>query len=239
MKRLIYILSIALSAVAMQAAEPSADTAARDDYQNDTAAESQMEASDMFSTDRIFAVDVDGDVLALNPWEMLGEDDGLGEDFGSLSALQTDLVDYASSFIGTRYRHGAKGPKAFDCSGFTSYVFKNFGMSLSSSSRAQGVQGRQIGKDEVMVGDLMFFSGRRGGKTIGHVGMVVDVDEVTGKIKFIHAATSQGVVIQSFPDGGYYSQRFLQFRRVLDDDNVVPFEARNGRSDKAASEGML
>ena len=69
--------------------------------------------------------------------------------------------------------------------------------------------------------------------------MVVDVDEVTGKIKFIHAATSQGVVIQSFPDGGYYSQRFLQFRRVLDDDNVVPFEARNGRSDKAASEGML
>ena len=49
MKRLIYILSIALSAVAMQAAEPSADTAARDDYQNDTAAESQMEASDMFT----------------------------------------------------------------------------------------------------------------------------------------------------------------------------------------------
>ncbi len=218
----------------MRAAEPSADVAARDDYKADTAGESQYEASDMFSTDRIFAVDTEGDVLALNPWEMLGEDDGLGDDFGSLTALQSELVDYASSFIGTRYRHGAKGPKAFDCSGFTSYIFKNFGMSLSSSSRAQGVQGRKIDKDEVMVGDLMFFSGRRGGQTIGHVGMVVDVDELTGKIKFIHAATSQGVVIQSFPDNGYYSQRFLQFRRVLDDDDVISLEARDSRAAKSA-----
>ncbi len=236
MKQLIYILSIALAAVAMRAAEPAGDVAARDDDRQDTAAESSYEASDMFSTDRIFAVDSDGDVLALNPWEMLGEDDGLGDNFGSLTSLQSELVDYASSFLGTRYRHGAKGPKAFDCSGFTSFVFKNFGMSLSASSRAQGVQGRQIGKDEVMVGDLMFFSGRRGGKTIGHVGMVVDVDELTGKIKFIHAATSQGVVIQSFPDNGYYSQRFLQFRRVLDDDDVISLEARDARSEKRAPE---
>ncbi|MDE6416623.1 MAG: C40 family peptidase [Duncaniella sp.] len=234
MKQLIYILSIALTAVAMRAAEPSTDVAARDDNKADTAAESQYEASDMFSTDRIFAVDSEGDVLALNPWEMLGEDDGLGDDFGTLASLQSELVDYASSFLGTRYRHGAKGPKAFDCSGFTSYVFKNFGMSLSSSSRAQGVQGRKIDKDEVMVGDLMFFSGRRGGQTIGHVGMVVDVDELTGKIKFIHAATSQGVVIQSFPDNGYYSQRFLQFRRVLDDDDVISLEARDNRTAKSA-----
>lgn len=234
MKQLIYILSIALTAVAMRAAEPSTDVAARDDNKADTAAESQYEASDMFSTDRIFAVDSEGDVLALNPWEMLGEDDGLGDDFGTLTSLQSELVDYASSFLGTRYRHGAKGPKAFDCSGFTSYVFKNFGMSLSSSSRAQGVQGRKIDKDEVMVGDLMFFSGRRGGQTIGHVGMVVDVDELTGKIKFIHAATSQGVVIQSFPDNGYYSQRFLQFRRVLDDDDVISLEARDNRTAKSA-----
>lgn len=232
MKQLIYIFSIVLTAVAMRAAEPSRDIAARDDRQAEAMTESQYEASEMFSTDRIFAVDSEGDVLALNPWELLGEDDGLGDDFGSLTALQSELVDYASSFIGTRYRHGAKGPKAFDCSGFTSYVFKNFGMSLSASSRAQGVQGRRIDKDEVMVGDLMFFSGRGGGKTIGHVGMVVDVDEVTGKIKFIHAATSQGVVIQSFPDNGYYSQRFLQFRRVLDDDEVMPLEAREARGDK-------
>ncbi|MDE6303959.1 MAG: C40 family peptidase, partial [Paramuribaculum sp.] len=47
--------------------------------------------------------------------------------------LEMEIVDYAKQFLGTRYRSGAKGPKAFDCSGFTSYVFKNFSLSLGSS----------------------------------------------------------------------------------------------------------
>ncbi len=219
-----------MSAVALRAAEPTMRNADEDSFPTEAANEAGGEGMEFFSTDHIYGVDSTGDVLALTPWEMLGEDDGLGDEFTAISALQSELVDFASSFIGTRYRHGAKGPKAFDCSGFTSYVFKNFGMNLSSSSSAQGVQGRKINKEEVMVGDLMFFSGRRGGKNIGHVGMVVDVDELTGKIKFIHAATSQGVVIQSFPDNGYYSQRFLQFRRVLDDDEVMSLEARQARN---------
>lgn len=154
--------------------------------------------------------------------EMLGEDvDNFG-DFDFNSAIKDNLVDYAKQYIGTRYRRGAKGPSAFDCSGFTSYVFRNFGYSLSPSSSMQGTQGERVSMDEVEVGDLMFFTGRRGGNSVGHVGMVVDVNRETGVVKFIHASTSKGVVIDTYPDGGYYSRRFLHARRVLGDETVNP-----------------
>lgn len=127
--------------------------------------------------------------------------------------LGTSLVDYAKIFIGTRYRRGAKGPKAFDCSGFTSYVFRKFGYSLSPASHLQGTQGEKIKLDEAQPGDLIFFSGRRAGSRIGHVGMVVEAGD--GKVRFIHASTSQGVRIDIYPDGGYYSLRFIGVRRVI------------------------
>lgn len=157
------------------------------------------------------------DVLMPSLAEMLGEEvDDFGE-YDAAADLKDGLVGYASRYIGTRYRSGGKGPAGFDCSGFTSYVFRNFGYELAPSSSQQGLQGERISMDEVEVGDLMFFSGRRGGKTVGHVGMVVDVDHEKGTCRFIHSSTSQGVVVQNFPDGGYYSNRFLQARRVIGD----------------------
>lgn len=162
-----------------------------------------------------FAKTETGDVLMPSLAEMLGEAvDDFGE-FEANAALKDDLVGYASRYLGTRYRSGGKGPGGFDCSGFTSFVFRNFGYSLGASSRVQGQQGESISLDEVEIGDLMFFSGRRGGNTVGHVGMVIDVDREHGTCKFIHASSSQGVVIQNFPDGGYYSNRFIDARRVL------------------------
>lgn len=157
-----------------------------------------------------------GDVYMPTLEEMLGEPvDNLG-DIADNQWLKDGLVDYAKNYIGTRYRHGAKGPNAFDCSGFTSYVFRKFGYQLSPASRMQGTQGEHVDLANVEVGDLMFFSGRRGGSTVGHVGMVVDVDRANGTLKFIHASTKRGVVIQNYPDGAYYSRHFLHARRVID-----------------------
>ncbi len=132
--------------------------------------------------------------------------------------LREDMVEYAKRYLGSRYGRGGKGPKAFDCSGFTSFVFKNFGIQLSPSSSAQGLQGTRIDLANVEVGDLLFFSGRGGGKRVGHVGMVVSVDHEAGTLEFIHSSSSQGVVIQNFPDGGYYSKRYLHASRVIDED---------------------
>ncbi len=103
--------------------------------------------------------------------------------------LINQLKDFASKYLGTRYRRGSSGPKAFDCSGFIGFVFKNFGFNLSRSSSTQYHKGEKVEKDDLRPGDLMFFSGRGGNKSrVGHVAMVVDVNP-DGSCTFIHAST--------------------------------------------------
>ena len=83
-------------------------------------------------------------------------------------------------------------------------------------SSAQYTQGIGVPIGEIRPGDLLFFGGRRSGKArVGHVGMAVDVDE-SGTVTFIHAATSGGIRYDRYPDGGYYSNRFIGARRVLE-----------------------
>lgn len=126
------------------------------------------------------------------------------------------MVDYASKFLGTRYRLGASGPKAFDCSGFTSYVYKNFGITLDRTSRQQYKQGDRVSVDDLQPGDLLFFSSRRSGRgQVGHVAMVVSVDKESNSCEFIHASVKNGVTYQKFPDNGYYSKNFMGARRIL------------------------
>lgn len=138
------------------------------------------------------------------------------DDMMSREHLVNDILGYAKTFVGTPYRRGSKGPKAFDCSGFTSYIFKNFDISLSSSSRAQFLQGEKIETEEVEPGDLLFFSGRANSKSVvGHVGIALSVDD-QGVVTFIHAATSGGVRLDKYPDGGYYSKRYIGAKRVIE-----------------------
>ncbi len=129
--------------------------------------------------------------------------------------LAGEIIDFAAKYLGRPYRLGAKGPSAFDCSGFTGYVFRSFGISLGASSRDQFKQGKSLSLDQVRPGDLMFFAGRRGGSTVGHVVMAVDIND-DGSIQFIHASTKKGITYGTFPDGGYYSKRYLGARRIIE-----------------------
>ena len=145
--------------------------------------------------------------------EILGQLDEFSDDS---SEMIEDLLSYAKKHIGTRYVRGGKTPKGFDCSGFTSYVFKQFGITLSTSSSAQALQGTKVQRDEIVAGDLLFFTGRSAkSKRVGHVGIVVDHDFETGEITFIHAATSGGIKIDRI-SAPYYKARFLQARRVIE-----------------------
>lgn len=124
-----------------------------------------------------------------------------------------DLIGYAKNYIGLHYRRGGKTPKGFDCSGFTGHVFKQFGLSLNASSRSQYTQGDRILPGELQPGDLVFFSGRRGGtKSVGHVGIVVEVN-ADGTFKFIHSAISSGITISDSTEP-YYRSRYVGARRV-------------------------
>lgn len=125
------------------------------------------------------------------------------------------LVQYARQYIGTPYGYGQSNGKRFDCSGFTSFVFSHYGYTLARSSRDQYLEGDSVSQGNWAVGDLVFFSGRSGGQTrVGHVGIVVSVDDEREQFDFIHASTSRGVII-SHSTERYYASRYIGARRVL------------------------
>jgi len=124
----------------------------------------------------------------------------------------SDLLSEAHRYIGRPYVHGAKGPKAFDCSGFTSYVYRQFGYTLSPSSRTQYTEGTNVERNDLRKGDLVFFTSRRSGKNVGHVGIVVSADNESGDFKFIHASV-KGVKVSDFE--GYYLGRYVGARRII------------------------
>lgn len=134
---------------------------------------------------------------------------------GDNSEMVNDMLTFAKKFLGTRYVRGGKSPKGFDCSGFTSYVFNQFGVSLGASSSAQFTQGFEIGREEIMAGDLLFFTGRnsRSGR-VGHVGITIDNNLDTGEITFIHAAIGGGIRIDRI-SAPYYSARYMGARRIF------------------------
>lgn len=125
------------------------------------------------------------------------------------------LLTEAKNHIGKRYKYGSAGDNAFDCSGYTSYVFGKYGYKLNRSSRGQALQGVAVSRDELIPGDLVMFAGRKVSKSrVGHVGIVVSVDRSTGNFTFIHAC-SRGVMISDFAAERYYVQRYICARRVL------------------------
>ncbi len=128
--------------------------------------------------------------------------------------LLNDLLSEARSHLGKRYSRGSKGPKAFDCSGFSSYVYRQFGYSLSPSSRDQFNQGEKVDRKALRKGDLVFFKGRSTKGGVGHVGIVVDADE-NGNFSFIHAATSSGITVSNCNEP-YYASRFVGGKRIIE-----------------------
>ncbi|MDR0547390.1 MAG: CapA family protein, partial [Dysgonamonadaceae bacterium] len=125
-----------------------------------------------------------------------------------------NIIDYSKQFIGRPYRRGSKGPKSFDCSGFTSFVFKNFGYSLSACCRTQIMQGDRVEISELKTGDLIFFKGRNAqSKRVGHVGIVVSNDE-NGNVSFIHACR-RGVRIDELNKSQYYKPRYVTGIKVI------------------------
>lgn len=132
------------------------------------------------------------------------------------------IVESAMKYIGTPYRRGRMTPyKGFDCSGFTTYVFQTQNITLPRTSRAQYSSETAVSDTRnLKKGDLVFFSGSRVSKRIGHVGIVTDV-EADGTFSFIHASCSAGVTVSSSTEA-YYAKRYIGACRVLPDEPTLP-----------------
>lgn len=118
------------------------------------------------------------------------------------------IVNLAYKQLGKPYVWGTHGPRSFDCSGLTSYLYKQaYGIGISTSSRAQASYGYKVSKSNLKKGDLMFFA--TGGGGISHVGIYV------GNNKLIHASTPSTGVILSDINSSYYQRTFVTARRLL------------------------
>ena len=118
----------------------------------------------------------------------------------------SSIVATAKKYLGYNYTYGGSSPSTgFDCSGFTSYVFKQHGISLNRTAAGQYSNGVAVSRANLQPGDLVMF-GKSG---INHVAIYI------GGGKIIHASTpSTGVRIDSLSTG-YYNNNYVAARRVL------------------------
>ena len=127
----------------------------------------------------------------------------------------SDLISYAQNFLGVPYVYGGNGPNSFDCSGFTTYVFKKYGVSLPRSAYDQGYgsYGTKITSvSGLKKGDLVFFNTISDSDLSDHAGIYI------GDGNFIHASSSESKgrkVMISTLSSGYYNRQFSWGRRVF------------------------
>ncbi len=117
------------------------------------------------------------------------------------------MLRTAHTQIGTRYRSGGCDPNSgFDCSGFTTWVFNRYGIHLPRSSREQYQVGKEVAKNNLRKGDLVFFRSKRG---VNHVGIYLENG------KFIHSASNGKTVTISHLDEDYWRTHYAGGRRVF------------------------
>ena len=121
----------------------------------------------------------------------------------TVSGNGNNVVNYAKQFLGNKYVYGGTTPSGFDCSGFTQYVYKHFGISLNRTAAAQYMNGTSV--TNLQAGDLVMF-GKSG---INHVGIYM------GGNTFIHAANSSRGVTTDTLASGYYKTNYVGARRIF------------------------
>lgn len=113
------------------------------------------------------------------------------------------VLGIAHGLRGIPYRYGGGTTAGFDCSGYTSYVFRQVGRSLPRTAAGQYSATSRVSRSQAQPGDLVFFSNGGG---ISHVGIYL------GGGNFIGSQTSTGVAVASF-NSGYWAKRLVGFGR--------------------------
>lgn len=117
------------------------------------------------------------------------------------------IVATALSLRGVPYRNGGADPHGFDCSGFTQFVFAQYGVALPRAVHEQFTIGASVDTPDILEGDLLFFTTTEPGAS--HVAIAL------GSGEFVHAPSSTGVVRVERLGSNYWAARFVGARRVM------------------------
>lgn len=166
--------------------------------------------SSMQAPDNYFSMSLPGMEKGVNP--LMSPVDPINAQLLSMqvpppTVVREALLAQHKRWAGTPYRIGGTSERGIDCSALVRNVYRDtFNLELPRSTDGQVHKGRQIDRQELQAGDLVFFNppGR-----YNHVGIYV------GDGYFLHASTSQGVIISSL-DNSYWRRHYWQSRRALE-----------------------
>ncbi|GGM05947.1 C40 family peptidase [Deinococcus aerophilus] len=114
----------------------------------------------------------------------------------------------ATRFLGIRYALGGNGGNAIDCSGYTSSVFRQMGISLPRTAAGQWKAGRPVNRRDLQAGDLVFFN--TVGRTASHVGVYLG-DGMMANANSFHGRS----MIEPLFSNPYWANRYDGARRFL------------------------
>lgn len=156
--------------------------------------------------------DIDSEIIEDNHIPIITEALEVDENWEMFSK-EDEIIETAKEFLGIKYIWAANGPNAFDCSGYTKYVFDKHGITIPRYSGNQAKIGMKVHYDELEKGDLVFFDTENHAKTkqkVNHVGIYL------GNNKFIHASSAgKKVIITSFDQKKFYKKKFMHGQRIV------------------------
>jgi len=131
--------------------------------------------------------------------------------------LKKKFLEISKQFSDYLYKLGGSGNGYLDCSMFVKLVYEELGIDLPRTSREQFLIGINVKKDELIPGDLVFFSRYRDKDNISHVGIYI------GDNKFVHfSSRRRGLSIDSL-DEPYFNERFVGAKRIINGEILEQF----------------
>jgi cell wall-associated NlpC family hydrolase len=126
-----------------------------------------------------------------------------------------EVIVLAESLVGIPYQWGSADPsKGLDCSGFISYVLKNFGLKVPRISEQYTNLGKEVTLKESRAGDIILFTGSNtSSEKVGHMGIITGWDK--GQVWFLHSASGgkKGVMLSTM--SSYFRDRFVKVNRIF------------------------
>jgi peptidoglycan DL-endopeptidase CwlO len=124
--------------------------------------------------------------------------------------IREKLIAYSKKFIGSPYLVSGTSPSGFDCSGFTSFVYKEVNIEIPRSAKEQFEKCVKVKEKEVAKGDLIFFTN---GSFISHVGIIVS--NTNEPLVMIHASSTKGIVITEITKSAYWMKKIAGFGKFI------------------------